>query len=213
MKIQVVVATVESRLSYANSLALSTGADIVVDPVGDGSERSATDNHVRALQHADPESDWIVVLEDDAEPIEDFTSVLFNQLSEVDNDKIISLYLGKQRPPSIQKTLQRTIEAATDDTSWLSSRSLYWGVGVCIPGKFVESLSDHVLTSSHPWDTSVGRWALTNSVEVWYSWPSLVDHLDEKTTINHADGMGRSEGRRAWRTGKPIPHGKTIMIK
>ena len=59
----------------------------------------------------------------------------------------------------------------------------------------------------------VGRWALTNSVEVWYSWPSLVDHLDEKTTINHADGMGRSEGRRAWRTGKPIPHGKTIMIK
>ena len=213
MKIQVVIATVEARLPYASDLALSTGADIIVDPVGDGSERSATDNHVRALQFADPSSDWVVVLEDDAVPIDDFSSVLYSQLSEIDNDKIVSLYLGKQRPPSVQPTLQRTIEAASEDVSWLVTKNLYWGVGVCIPGSFVDSISDHVLTSSHPWDSSVGRWALSNSVEVWYSWPSLVDHLDEETTINHADGMGRTEGRRAWRTGRPIPHGKTIMIK
>lgn len=212
-KIQIVIATVESRLPYASDLALSTGADIIVDPVGDGSERSATDNHVRALQFADPSSDWIVVLEDDAVPIDDFSGVLYSQLSEIDNDKIVSLYLGKQRPPSVQPTLQRTIEAASEDVSWLVTKNLYWGVGVCIPGAFVDSISDHVLTSSHPWDSSVGRWALSNSVEVWYSWPSLVDHLDEETTINHADGMGRTEGRRAWRTGRPIPHGKTIMIK
>lgn len=213
MKIQTVIPTVTSRLHYASELALSTVADIIVDPVGDGSERSATDNHVRALQYADPSADWVVVLEDDAVPIEDFSAVLYNQLSEIDSDKIVSLYLGKQRPPSIQPTLQRTIESAPEDTSWLVTRSLYWGVGVCIPGGFVDSVSDHVLSSSHPWDSSVGRWALTNSVEVWYSWPSLVDHLDEETTINHADGMGRVAGRRAWRTGKPIPHGRTIMIK
>ena len=213
ISVQTVIATVEARLPYASDLALSTGADIIVDPVGDGSERSATDNHVRALQFADPSSDWIVVLEDDAVPIDDFSSVLHSQLSEIDSDKIVSLYLGKQRPPSVQPTLQRTIEAASEDVSWLVTKNLYWGVGVCIPGAFVDSISDHVLTSTHPWDSSVGRWALANSVEVWYSWPSLVDHLDEETTINHADGMGRSEGRRAWRTGKPIPHGKTIMIK
>lgn len=213
MNIQVVIATVDARLPYARDLALSTGADIIVDPVGDGSERSATDNHVRALQYADPTANWIVVLEDDAVPIEDFSRVLCNQLSEIDSDKIVSLYLGKQRPPSIQPTLQRTIESAPEDTSWLVTRNLYWGVGVCIPGVFVDSLSDHVLSSSHPWDSSVGRWALTNSVEVWYSWPSLVDHLDEETTINHADGMGRVSGRRAWRAGRPIPHGKPIMIK
>lgn len=213
MNIQVIIPTVTSRLHYASELALTTGADIIVDPVGDGSERSATDNHVRALQFADPTADWIVVLEDDAVPIDDFSSVLYNQLSEIENDKIVSLYLGKQRPPSIQPTLQRTVESAPEDTSWLVTRNLYWGVGVCIPGGFVDSISDHVLSSSHPWDSSVGRWALTNSVEVWYSWPSLVDHLDEETTINHADGMGRVSGRRAWRTGKPIPHGRTIMIK
>lgn len=212
-KIQLVIATVEARLPYASDLALSTGADIIVDPIGDGSERSATDNHVRALQFADPSADWVVVLEDDAVPIDDFTSVLHRQLSEIDNDKIVSLYLGKQRPPSIQPTLQRTIESAPEDTSWLVTRNLYWGVGVCIPGVFVDSISEHVLTSSHPWDSSVGRWALTNSVEVWYSWPSMVDHLDEETTINHADGMGREAGRRAWLTGKPIPHGRSIMIK
>lgn len=213
INIEIVIATVETRLPYANTLALETGADIIVDPVGDGSERSATDNHVRAMQLADPSADWVVVLEDDAVPIDDFSTVLRNQLSEIDNDKIVSLYLGKQRPPSIQPTLQRTIESAPEDTSWLVTRNLYWGVGVCIPGVFVDSIADHVLSSSHPWDSSVGRWALTNSVEVWYSWPSLVDHLDEETTINHADGMGRVAGRRAWRIGKPIPHGKAIMIK
>lgn len=213
MDIQVVIPTVSSRRNYASELALATGADIVVDPVGDGSERSATDNHVRAMQLADPSADWVVVLEDDAVPIDDFSTVLRNQLSEIDNDRIVSLYLGQQRPPSIQPTLQRTIESAPEDTSWLITKNLYWGVGVCIPGRFVDSISDHVLTSSHPWDSSVGRWALTHSVEVWYSWPSLVDHLDEETTINHADGMGRVAGRRAWRTGKPIPHGKAIMIK
>lgn len=211
--IQIVIPTVRSRLETAHSLALRTGGEIIVDPLGDGSERSATDNHVRAMQYADPSSEWIVILEDDADPIDNFTDVLREQLSSIDADKIVSLYLGKQRPPSIQPTLERTIASAPEDTSWLVTRMLYWGVGVCIPGKDAESVADHVLTSSRPWDTSVGHWALTHRRQVWYSWPSLVDHLDGETSIHHADGMARPEGRHAWRTGVPVPGNKTVMIE
>lgn len=213
MSIRVVIPTVEPRLGNARDLALLVGGDIVVDPVGDGSERSATDNHLRALQVATPSDEWVVVLEDDAVPVSNFSEILARQLSEVDTDRIVSLYLGKNRPPSIQPTIGRTIARADEDVSWMTTRMLWWGVGVCIPQRYVESVSDYVLSVDKPWDTSVGTWALKNQVDVWYTWPSLVDHLDEETTILHADGQPRAQGRVAWSTGEPIPNGRHIMIE
>ena len=213
MKIQVVIATVESRLPYASDLALSTGADIIVDPVGDGSERSATDNHVRAMLSADPSADWVVILEDDAEPIDDFLTVLRTQLSEVGDPAIVSLYLGMSRPVRVQKAIERTISGLPSTASWISGPSLFWGVGVCIPGTHVDSVAEYALSSTRPWDQAVGLWAASKGVPVLYTWPSLVDHIDEDTTITHSDGQGRDPGRKAWRVGRPTTNGTVSVLK
>lgn len=210
----IVIPTIESRISLASDLAHRVGGKIIVDPVGDGTERSATDNHVRAMLSADRSSGWVVVMEDDAVPIPDFNNILNNQLQKAPyRDCIISLYLGQQRPPRIQTTIERTILGAPDDMSWLQSRFLYWGVAVCVPSHLIDSMAGYSLTSHRPWDTGVGSWAYLNSVPVMYTWPSIVDHLDEETTINHEDGMGREQGRKAWKVGKPIPNGSVSMLK
>lgn len=209
----VVIPTVESRIDLANSLALRTGGEIIVDPVGDGSERSATDNHVRAMLSVGSTEDWVVVLEDDAEPIDDFQSVLRDQLSEVNVPSVVSLYLGMGRPARIQKTIERTISDLPGTASWIECRSLFWGVGVCIPGSYVDSVAEYALSSSRPWDQAVSLWAMSKRLPILYTWPSLVDHIDEDTTITHSDGQGRDPGRKAWRVGRPTTNGTVSVLK
>lgn len=213
MNVKVVIPTIKSRSDIANSLALRTGGELIIDPVGDGTERSATDNHVRALLSADKSSNWVVVLEDDADPIDNFVEILNRQLETIDNDKIVSLYLGQQRPAHVQKTIKRTVGSLPKNTAWLKNKMLYWGVGVCIPTRMADSVAEYALTSSRPWDTSVGVWALTTKTEVWYTWPSMVDHLDDETTIRHADGRARESGRKAWNVGEPAHTGAVTVIK
>lgn len=213
MGVKVVIPTVKSRTDLASSLALRVGGEMIIDPVGDGSERSATDNHVRAMLSVGPTDDWVVILEDDADPIDDFQSVLRAQLSEAPTPSVVSLYLGQGRPKMIQKSLGLAINGLPDTTSWLKSSSLHWGVGVCIPGDLVDSVAEYALSSSRPWDQAVGLWAMTNNVPVLYTWPSLVDHIDEETTIVHADGQEREPGRKAWRVGTPPTNGTTFVLK
>ena len=213
MSVRVVIPTVESRLSQANELAIRTGGEIVIDPVGDGSERSASDNHVRAMLYAPEDYDWIVILEDDAVVSDSFLDDLESALSSVVPKAVVSLYLGRGRPASIQPPIQRTVDSLDDTVSWLQMPNLYWGVGVAINYREVHSVADYVLSSPLPWDTAVGRWCLTSRTPVLYTWPSLVDHRDTETTINHADGRGRAPGRVAWSFGSPTKNGTTVVVK
>lgn len=213
MGVKVVIPTVKSRTELASSLALRVGGEMIIDPVGDGTERSATDNHVRAMLSADPSADWVVILEDDAEPIDDFLPVLRAQLSEVGDPAVVSLYLGRSRPARVQKAIERTISGLPSTASWISGPSLFWGVGVCIPGTHVDSVAEYALSSSRPWDQAVGLWAASKGVPVLYTWPSLVDHIDEDTTIAHSDGQGRDPGRKAWRVGRPTTNGTVSVLK
>ena len=210
---QVKIPTIDSRRDLANDLALLTGGDIIIDPVGDGSERSATDNHVRAMLSADRSKDWVVIMEDDASPIERFTEILDRQLESLDEDCLVSLYLGRQRPTNVQKTIQRTVISIPEGCSWLRSKSLFWGVGVCIPTRHIDSVAEYALTSTRPWDQAVSLWALTNETPVMYTWPSMVDHVDVETTIRHSDGNGRTPGRVAWSVGEPSPNGTITVLK
>jgi hypothetical protein len=44
-------------------------------------------------------------------------------------------------------------------------------------------------------------WSTRNNVEVAYTVPSLVDHADGPTLVQHRDSSVREPGRVAWKTG------------
>jgi hypothetical protein len=163
-------------------------------------------NHLNVWRgHADnPIHDWSVVLEDDAIPVNGFRDQLAAALA-VAPAPIVSLYLGTGRPlggwqPRIKQTI---LQVRRNRANWILSRHLLHCVGVAIRSNLVPSLVDALpeLLERLPIDEAITAWAQQNGTLIAYSWPSLVDHADEDTLVDHPDGKPRDRARVAWHTG------------
>jgi hypothetical protein len=155
-------------------------------------------NHRKAWTYlAGKDTTWSVVLEDDAEPVEDFTAQLERALS-VAPTPVVGLYLGTATPahwqPRIQAALQYHPEA-----HWFTPRfSLINAVGVAIR----THLLPLTLEANLPADQALANWCRTNHHQVAYTNPSLIDHRDEPTVIAQRVGHGGStQPRKAWNVG------------
>lgn len=159
------------------------------------------DNHLKAWEYlADSPEPWGVVLEDDALPTPNFNSQLHAALK-VSPTPLVSLYLGKGRPPQWQqRILHATLTADNEHAAWITATRLLYGVAVCIRTELIPSMLDHVKHSTPPIDNAIRDWAHTNDHHIAFTWPSLVDHADGPTLVTHHDGP-RDEPRKAWRTG------------
>jgi|GEM_PF-744059 len=141
--------------------------------------------------------DWLVVLEDDAKPCDGFREQLHDALNHAPAP-VVSLYAGRQRPPQFQWALEQAIgQAENEDASWITSSVLMHAVAVAICTTQVTDMLATLAWMHEPIDESLSRWA----TRVAYTYPSLCDHLDGKTLINHRDGQPRPPGRTAWRHG------------
>lgn len=147
-----------------------------------------------------PRSGWTVVLEDDALPVAGFDTQLEAALR-VAPTPIVSLYLGRLRPPQYQSAIRDVVDTQPD-AHWLVANRLLHGVGVAIRTQFVHNMLDSVTQTARPIDEAISLWAQHCGLRVSYTWPSLVDHADEPTVIaQHRDRQPRPRGRVAWRTG------------
>lgn len=187
-----------NRTVMAEQLADQT--DAVVISYDDGT-LGATLNHINTWKRlADEPADWAVVLEDDAVPVHDFTTQLEQALA-VAPTPIVSLYLGRQRPPQFQHLIPPATATATErGAHWLVSRHLLHAVGVAIRTDLIGDMLTH-LNSGDPIETGITDWLNHHYQRVAYTWPSLVDHADAETLIHHPDGELRPPGRVAWETG------------
>lgn len=161
-------------------------------------------NHRHAWQQhaAHPTNDWAVVLEDDAQPVDEFRDQLTAAL-EVAPTPIVSLYLGTGRPlggwqPKIRQTI---LTAGTVNACWISSTHLLHAVAVAIRTPLLPSLLDWLPIIPKPIDEATSIWAMTHGHMVGYTWPSLVNHADQESLAQHPDGKPRDRVRVAWRTG------------
>ncbi len=189
---QIGVVAHTSRLAQAEALADTVNAALV--SVDDGT-RGCEGNHRNVWQwmlHRD--TDWMVVLEDDAQPIAGFTTQLGQALTHAPTG-IVSLYLGRLRPPWAQQAIQTGI-AELGDAHWLLSNHLLHAVGYAIHHTLLESLIHHP-DSRAPIDQHISLWA---PQQVAYCYPSLLGHSDGPTVVNHPDGEPRPPGRVAWKT-------------
>ena len=160
---------------------------------------------------------WCVVIEDDAIPVPDFNKHLDEVLA-LAPTPVVSLYLGKLRPPQYQAWIKYATERADlaePPASWIISPDLFHAVGVCIRHDLVADMLDSIkdLTSiggdmmptPAPIDQAISWWAKEREHQISYVYPSLVDHADGETVEQHADGQPREPGRIAWKTGYREP--------
>jgi hypothetical protein len=133
----------------------------------------------------DPEADWHALIQDDAVPCADLLAGLETALAFVPQDAVVSPYLGTGRNVPIRwEAMARAAETA--GAPWVRSTKLMWGVCIVLPTKLIpEMITYSDRRAGVPDDMRVAGWAEKTGREVWYTWPSLVDHLPVPSLTKH----------------------------
>ncbi|VVA47930.1 hypothetical protein SERVES_01651 [Serratia ficaria] len=186
-----VVVAHHTRSYTASLLAQSLNAHLLVDD----ESRGANWNHRRALQWAGEQSCRTVVIEDDAQPVDNFIPQVEGWLLR-HPDALVSFYLGTGRPPQYQMQIaERLIAADKTRADFITLPRLIHGVCYSVPQQHIERILDR-WDNVKPADYAVGD---AYAGQVVYPCWSLVDHADGDTVESHPDGSPRTERRRAWR--------------
>jgi len=190
-EIRFVVVGHHARRQRAEALAMSIGAHLLLDEENHG----ANWNHRRAIEWAATQTCRVVVLEDDALPVNGFIDKVTDWLARFP-DKMVSFYLGTGRPPQYQLEIAtKLIDADRRQTDYITINRLVHGVCYSVP---LHKLQQVISRWNHrsPADYAVGD-ACGGSVI--YPCYSLVDHLDSGAVERHPDNAPRTERRKAWR--------------
>lgn len=192
-QVRFVIVAHRDREAMARSLAYSLGetAHVIVDPDSNG----ANWNHYRALEWAAEQDCRVVVLEDDALPVDGFASLVTDWFARFP-DNLISFYLGTGRPPQYQMQIaERLVIADKSRADFITMPRLMHGVCYSVPSQYLP----RVLAR---WDNSkAADYAVGDALggAVIYPCYSLVDHTDGQPVEIPQDGMPRAERRKAWR--------------
>ena len=201
-------------LSYAIGVVAHTAraeqAHTLMETVGaaymsiDNGAFGCRGNHIKTWRHLSdrfaPHKTWLVVLEDDATPVDGFNEQLENALA-THTAPVVSLYLGRLRPPHFQHMIEpATKRADNHDANFIISRQMLHAVGLAIRSDLVADMLDN-LNEILPIDEAIGEWVNKRRYRIAYTWPSIIDHADGDTLLQHRDGHKRQPGRIAWRCG------------
>jgi len=190
-EIKFVVVGHHARRQQAEALTSAIGAHSLID----GGNHGANWNHRRAIEWAAEQPCRVVVLEDDALPVEGFTEKVTDWLARFP-EGMLSFYLGTGRPPLYQMQIaERLIVADKTRADFIMLPRLIHGVCYSAPPKHIERILSR-WDNSKPADYAVGD---AYGGAVVYPCYSLVDHSDGEPVERHPDSAPRIERRRAWR--------------
>lgn len=190
-QVKFVVVGHHSRIGHAQRLAALLDAHLLIDDGNHG----ANWNHRRAIEWAAEQPCRVVVLEDDALPVQGFTDKITEWLVRFPDD-MLSFYLGTGRPPQYQQQIaERLINADKVRSDFIMMQRLIHGVCYSIPPQSISRVLSQ-WDCSKPADYAVGD--AYGGVVVYPCW-SLVDHADGEPVECHPDSAPRTERRRAWR--------------
>jgi len=188
------------RQAMATTLAQQINADYV--SVDDGTLGFA--NHVRVWRECAAEQrDWCLVVEDDAVPVRGFISQAQRAL-EVAPSPIVSMYLGTdmRTTPAL---LDAVAKAEANDACFIMHTKLLHAVAVAVRTELVAHMLAYVERKRYlPIDDAISGWRARHLLKhrVAYTAPSLVEHRDTPTVIEHRrDNIPRDYTRTALRVG------------
>jgi len=178
------------RAEHVHRILAAMG-DVEV-PIASDNEGSPSGNADRVWRNAraawlmhEPDADWHVLLQDDAVLCRDFAAGMNEALRHVQGPAVVSPYLGNGRTvPTRWETLAATADAR--GATWIRTSKLMWGVSIAIPTLLISDMIKHADTRAGvPDDMRVAGWAEKNGIDVWYTWPSLVDHRQVPSLTKH----------------------------
>lgn len=162
-------------------------------PVSWDSEGPASGNADRVWRNAraawgmhDPDADWHVLLQDDAIVCRDFVLGMREALRYApEKIAVVSPYLGAGR--TVSNRWDR-IAARADEIGarWVRTNKVMWGVCLAVPTRAIGDMIAYAdRRQGVPDDMRVAGWASTGGLEVWYPWPSMVDHRQVPSLTKH----------------------------
>lgn len=199
-----------TRHERASRLADLVGAEVItLDQGGLG----AGSNHEVCYEWlAETNAPWSVILEDDALPCKGFRDQL-QQVLLSSPTNILSLYLGRTRPPHWQPSIAKVIGG---DNHYLIGTELLHHVAVAIRTPMIPAMLHHIRTDNPyrlgqmPIDEAVGCYARASGNRIGYCHPSIVNHDANLPTVitrhlsQHKAETGKRTGglpRQAWAFG------------
>lgn len=211
MKIAIGIVAHEKREKQALDLFETVRANAM--NIDDGT-LGCNGNHVvvlRELRDEQHDADWYVILEDDAQPVEDFNRQVPLALKAAPTP-LVSFYLGTSNPVHWQNAIQRAISCAE---AWIVATHMIHGVAYAVRADVMDELMAHLDPASpRPIDEQISQWSYPERKLVGYTCPSLVDHEDGEPVITvRMDGAPRDNPRKAWKVGTRANwHTKVVLL-
>jgi hypothetical protein len=133
----------------------------------------------------EPDADFHLLLQDDALISADLLAGLEQALEHVPADAVVSPYLGRGGATP-HRWRRMAADADRLGASWVVSAKLMWGVGIILPVSRIGEMIDRAdRLAGITDDMRVAGWAEKSRTEVWYTWPSLVDHRPVPSLTKH----------------------------
>lgn len=197
MKLSASVMAHPDRAPYVAELLAALGRPVPVHydtegPPSGNADRGWRTAHGAWVMH-DPGADFHLLLQDDALVCPDLLAGLAGALEHVPPDVVVSPYLGKGGATP-HRWRRMAADADRAGASWVASSKLMWGVGIILPvARIAEmiALADRLTGITD--DMRVAGWAEAVRTEVWYTWPSLVDHRPVPSITKHHAKDRRAE--------------------
>lgn len=169
INIEIRILTTSERLTTARELSNTLpNSELFIDENLFGAKW----NHMRALSSPPQEgTTHIIIMEDDAQPVEDFLTKASEWLEVFPKD-LISFYLGKGKPALWQRKVDYALMRRP---SYIELEALIHGVCYVIPAQAYELFAIDTLTDTA--ELAVGElWTTTTERTIIYTTKSLVQH-------------------------------------
>lgn len=159
-------------------------------------------NHLRALEWAARQNVRIIIMEDDAMPVDGFLRTARTWLDLLP-DELVSFYLGRGAPVYRQREIASKItDAEKRGADTVKLDGLLHGVCYSVPTMKIPGMLVRITNVGRlsPSDATIGEaWRAETGRDVVYTLPSLVEHDCTLPCIHQHRGRRPSTKRRAWR--------------
>lgn len=149
----------------------------------------------RAMLAFDAAADYHVVIQDDVLVPRDLLAGLERALEYVPEGSPLGGYIGMIRPcpHGVAKATKR---ADREGASWIVFPEPIWGPLICVPTACIEEMVQFCDgLDMRNYDLRVSRYFKEKGVDVWFPWPSIVDHADGPSLIIGRSATDRRTGR------------------
>lgn len=191
MEIKIAVVAHPSRMDHVKRV-MEAMPEVEFFPFVDYHGIGASRNHHRAIQWAAKQDCRVIIMEDDAVPIADFSDEAWLWCV-IAHTQVISFYLGTSRPKDYQSIIEGKINEAGSKPYIILDKFIH---GVC----YTMNQDDYKLAAerynvNRPADFAIGECFPGKSFV--FVKDSLVEHLDSESVESHQDKQPRTEPRKA----------------